>query len=158
VHNIDIQNLEHLKDHWQYVYDDPQSKFLVFSAYYDDRKEERFVRVIAAGKTKKPQKVLCRLYYHDSNKTIQSRLVEGSHVLIQENWNLPYSARYVLCPIYEEQIPHAVGILSDVGNSLNILKVTTNIVRNASWNVYQLPTAVEDIAVCVKPFYDEYNI
>lgn len=47
-------------------------KFLVYSAFYDDR-DGRMVRVIGATKTRGPEKVWCRLWYK-TNSSASNRI------------------------------------------------------------------------------------
>ena len=44
------------KDHWQEV-SNSRHKFFVFSAYYDDRTQQNYIRIIAATKTRTEEKV-----------------------------------------------------------------------------------------------------
>lgn len=45
-------------------------KYFVFSAFYDARKGQRFIRIIGATKTRVPERVWCRLWFKsDSNVT-----------------------------------------------------------------------------------------
>ncbi len=95
-------------------------KFYVYSAYYDARTRP-LIRVIGATKTKKSDKVWCRLHYSQSieMKTAYSKvdldseaaadteeppplLVPGGVTIIRENWNLKYSACFVLCRYFSQ--------------------------------------------------------
>ena len=75
-------------------------KFYVYSAYYDTRGPRPHVRVIGATKTKRSDKVWCRLYYRDNKKSIT---VPGTVSVIRENWNLKYSACFVICVLPTDQ-------------------------------------------------------
>lgn len=148
------------KETWQYVTDDQESKFLVFSAYLDDRKTDKFVRVIAVGRTRNPTPVWCKLYYKaDDQNTYGTKTIQGNHMVISENWGLKYTARYVLCPIDTTKIlPDAVSILTNPDKEpMNILTVIVNSKTPVDWDVFNLPKKIDSIAVCVKPLHNEYN-
>uniref|UniRef100_A0A182Q3Q4 Glycosyltransferase family 92 protein n=1 Tax=Anopheles farauti TaxID=69004 RepID=A0A182Q3Q4_9DIPT len=107
-------------------------KFFVFSAFYD-RRDGKLVRVIGATKTRGPEKVWCRFWYQTGvNSTkYRSASVMARVKIIRENWNLKYSACFILCPIrgpYPE-VPHAVSVVSKIraapGNVL-MLRNTDN--------------------------------
>lgn len=99
---------------WQVV-NGTRFKFFVFSAFYD-RRDGRMIRVIGATKTRGPEKVWCRMWYPvDSNNTrFRSISVMARVKVIRENWNLKYSACFILCPLRISylDVPYSVSIVS----------------------------------------------
>lgn len=99
---------------WQVV-NGTRFKFFVFSAFYD-RRDGRMIRVIGATKTRGPEKVWCRMWYPvDGNNTrFRSISVMARVKVIRENWNLKYSACFVLCPLRISylDVPYSVSIVS----------------------------------------------
>lgn len=99
-------------------------KFFVYSAFYDRRAGGRLVRVIGATKTRGPEKVWCRLWYAAADNGTGAGAVTSTSVVarvkvIRENWNLKYSACFVLCPLTAttattttEALPFAVSVVS----------------------------------------------
>lgn len=55
---------------WQMV-NRSRYRFFVFSAYFDQRRHQRSIRIIAATKTRGPERVWCRLWYkaNDNSST-----------------------------------------------------------------------------------------
>ncbi|XP_054168180.1 uncharacterized protein LOC128965498 [Oppia nitens] len=148
-------------DHWQKV---PNSghKFYVFSAYYDNRSlQNRFIRVIAATKTRTNEKVYCKLWYAH---TYQAVTVNAINKLIHENWNLKYSAYFILCPLFTHiPVPDAVSLF--IGDYHHINEQTLmhsnklfihNKFETNSQPIDNQPNA-EHIAVCIKPLHYHYN-
>ena len=73
------------------------------------------IRVIGATKTRGPERVWCRLWYPDSNGTkYKSASVMARVKVIRENWNLKYSAVFILCPLKISvlDVPYSVSIVS----------------------------------------------
>ncbi|CAD7086486.1 unnamed protein product [Hermetia illucens] len=149
---------------WQVV-NGTRFKFFVFSAYYD-RRDGKMVRVIGATKTRGPEKVWCRFWY--SYKDINNRTkyysatVMARVKIIRENWNLKYSACFVLCPLRAPglYVPQAVSVVSRLrAPPGNILTVRNTDQDSDFTNRTRSPT--QDIpnkmAVCVKPFHFSYN-
>jgi hypothetical protein len=99
---------------WQVV-NGTRFKFFVFSAFYD-RRDGRMIRVIGATKTRGPEKVWCRMWYPvDGNNTrFRSISVMARVKVIRENWNLKYSACFILCPLRISylDVPYSVSIVS----------------------------------------------
>ncbi|XP_036321528.1 uncharacterized protein LOC118735714 isoform X2 [Rhagoletis pomonella] len=127
---------------WQVV-NGTRFKFFVFSAYYDRRDGAKLVRVIGATKTRTPERVWCRFWYHTQQLKQQqqqqqhmpsytSATVMARVKVIRENWNLKYSAVFVLCPVRpaELEVPHYVSIVARLrappGNLL--------LLRNTDWD------------------------
>jgi hypothetical protein len=159
-------------------------KFFVFSAFYD-RREENSIRVVGATKTRGPERVWCRLWYGNSTSITHSvsitAKVKVSYVavcvstpavffflsllphlilpfqVIRENWNLKYSACFVLCPLRQNlTAPYSVSIVSRprIPPSNHLL------VRNADWDPDLRNASAEipdKIAVCIKPIHFYYN-
>lgn len=99
---------------WQVV-NGTRFKFFVFSAFYD-RRDGRMIRIIGATKTRGPEKVWCRMWYPvDGNNTrFRSISVMARVKVIRENWNLKYSACFILCPLRISylDVPYSVSIVS----------------------------------------------
>lgn len=144
---------------WQIV-NGTRFKFFVFSAFYD-RRDGRMIRVIAATKTRGPEKVWCRMWYPvDSNNTrFRSISVMARVKVIRENWNLKYSAVFILCPLRISylDVPYSVSIVSKLrsppGNIL-MLRNTDSDPDFANRSVTNIPNK---IAVCVKPLHFNYD-
>ncbi|XP_069697412.1 uncharacterized protein [Periplaneta americana] len=150
VHNITAKD-----GVWQIV-SGTRFKFFVFSAFYDGR-EERSIRVIGATKTRGPERVWCRLWYGNSTSTTHSASVAAKVKVIRENWNLKYSACFILCPLRQNlSVPYSVSVVS----RLRIPPANHLLVRNTEWDP-DLKNASAGIpnkmAVCVKPIHFNYN-
>ena len=152
-------------------------KFYVYSAYYDTRGPRPHVRVIGATKTKRSDKVWCRLYYRDNRKSVT---VPGAVSVIRENWNLKYSACFVICVLPTDQkteagkiaVPESVSIITlpptptstgppsdnppppppmpSVTNQLPVLNARTGGTGSVIVNS-------SDVGVCVKPIHFDYD-
>ncbi|XP_076366151.1 uncharacterized protein LOC143255023 [Tachypleus tridentatus] len=135
-----------LVDHWQPVRG-TKDKFFVFSAYLDTRRV-RLVRVIAAARTRTADKVICKFWFTDG---YPPKTVHAFNKLIQENWNLKYSAYFVLCPLSNglSALPERVSIISSENAETTNWLVVHNNKRNS--------TSSHGIAVCVKPMHYSYN-
>ncbi|EDW57756.1 uncharacterized protein [Drosophila virilis] len=110
---------------WQVV-NGTRFKFFVYSAYFDRRDGARLVRVIGATKTRGPERVWCRFWYgpttHNSSEAstsvarakYTSATVMARVKIIRENWNLKYSACFVLCPVRAPplDVPQYVSVVS----------------------------------------------
>ena len=176
--------------HWQAV-DGMSHKFFVYSAYYDTRDTQKpVVRVIGVTRTKRSDKVLCRMYNNEarssdvnetssyisdrrSNSTSFTnegvpqpfRDVTANIFIIRENWNLKYSACFVICPLKspispgsnEEFIPNAVSILPKMSttNAIHTNRLPVLNYQNGGTGTYQVNKT--DIGVCVKPIHFHYN-
>lgn len=135
-------------------------KFFVFSAYYD-RRDGKLVRVIGATKTRGPEKVWCRFWYQTGQNTTRYRSasVMARVKIIRENWNLKYSACFILCPIRGPfpDIPYAVSVVSKIkappGNVL-LLRNTDN---DPDFNNRTFSNVPNSIGVCVKPLHFNYD-
>ncbi|XP_022917015.1 uncharacterized protein [Onthophagus taurus] len=144
---------------WQTV-NGTRFKFFVYSAYFDGRKDQRSVRIIAATKTRGATRVWCRLWYksQEGNSTgFISKTIASKLKVIRENWNLKYSACFLLCPLDKDhQIPSAVSIVSRIWNSpSNLLTVMNN--RNDTHRTGTTTNGGITLNVCVKPLHFEYN-
>ncbi|XP_016839948.2 uncharacterized protein LOC100118938 [Nasonia vitripennis] len=154
-------------------------KFFVYSAYYDERpsgatgpatalnrggaSSAGVVRVIGATKTRGPERVWCRLWYPGqsspgSNATRTSSITVAARVkVIRENWNLKYSACFVICPLPKEQprasaelVPEAVSIVA----RLRAAPTNRILVQNRP---AARPKERQPLAICVKPLHYQYN-
>eukprot|EP00090_Calanus_glacialis_P008335 TRINITY_DN16646_c0_g1_i9.p1 TRINITY_DN16646_c0_g1~~TRINITY_DN16646_c0_g1_i9.p1 ORF type:complete len:556 (-),score=113.80 TRINITY_DN16646_c0_g1_i9:55-1611(-) len=137
---------------WQPV-NGTHHKFFVYSAFYDDR-EKPLVRIIATTKTKKSEKVWCQLYYEGKEPV----LIQAGINVIRENWNLPYSAAFVTCDLFNRSSrqylrpPKSVSILSKTNwSASNQLPV-----HYSSSGIHG-PSNTSSIGVCVKPIHFKYN-
>ncbi|XP_056644663.1 beta-1,4-galactosyltransferase galt-1 [Diorhabda sublineata] len=152
---------------WQNI-SNTRYKFFVFSAYYDERKGQRIVRVIGATKTRGAERVWCRLWYKaDSNSTAHVSLTVPAKIkVIRENWNLKYSACFVMCPLpANKTVPAAVSVVARPRDPpINLLAVINNHNETSSmpsWingggNGATGPSQYK-FGVCVKPLHFEYN-
>ncbi|XP_076646085.1 uncharacterized protein LOC143355276 [Halictus rubicundus] len=141
-------------------------KFFVYSAYFDDRvggagtpagKKQGMVRIISATKTKGPERVWCRFWYRTENggNVTASVTVAAKVKVIRENWNLKYSACFVICPLPKEspatdRVPETVSVVA----RLKAAPTNRILVQNRP------ETRTEDkelLAVCVKPLHYDYN-
>ena len=77
--------------------------------------------------------------------------------VIRENWNLKYSACFVLCPLRQNlTAPYSVSIVS----RLRLPPANHLLVRNTDWDPDLRNTSAEipdKIAICVKPIHFYYN-
>lgn len=151
---------------WQIV-NGTRFKFFVFSAFYD-RRDGKLVRIIGATKTRNPERVWCRFWYpYTSNATSTngngfkywSVTVMARVRTIRENWNLKYSAVFVLCPLkgLASEIPYAVSVVYRLrhppGNVL-LLKNTDSDPDFKNRSVTDIP---QRIGICVKPMHFDYD-
>lgn len=163
-------------DQWQPVIG-PKEKSRVYSAYYESRLENgKFVRVIGAARTNHLEPLFCAHWYlEEKNDRIRLAMTPAINRVIRENWNLKYSAYYLLCPLGDE-VPVAVSILkrkqqpakskNDEENEVNA-KESDELVLHALGNFVlvqnnlkhnQSSVASENrMALCVKPLHYDYN-
>lgn len=156
----------YVKDNWQSVAGSKE-KFYVYSAYFDDRNAKyRYIRVIAATKTRNSDKVVCKLWY---THTYAPVTVNAVNKVIRENWNLKYSAYFVLCMLGSHPAPDMVSVL---------IKANTSIASSNRMIVHNHPKLKKKeklnkliksrlsgsdgvpertFAVCVKPMHYNYN-
>ncbi|CAN8031035.1 unnamed protein product [Ixodes persulcatus] len=152
--NVNMSTLfkmaESKPDHWQRVRR-TNDRFYVFSAYLDTRRA-RAVRIIAAARTRLTDRVVCRLFWKTTDgREFQATTVLASNKLIRENWNLRYSAFFLLCPLPpgmtgETPLWVSVQRLNDRALPRNVLLVHRRDLRPP-----------EELAVCVKPIHYDYN-
>ncbi|XP_014282306.1 beta-1,4-galactosyltransferase galt-1 isoform X2 [Halyomorpha halys] len=128
-------------------------KFFVFSAYYDWR-GTRMVRVMAATKTRGPDRVWCLFWYSKGNNT-HGITVPGKIKAIRENWNLKYSACFILCPLQPDlSPPKSVSIVT----RLSPTPANRLVVNHYYPSLKPTPTSPPGkIEVCVKPIHFYYN-
>ena len=163
---------------WQPV-NGTRHKFYVYSAFYDPRLGKAgFVRVIAVTKTKNVDRVWCGLRYEaggaeagggggGGGARAQSEVVKASVWAIRENWNLKYSAAFVMCPLRRRQrgpeqaaagaggVPEAVSIFASqdgLAGATNLLPVLN---RNYAADKGSIDPS--SVGVCVKPIHFDYN-
>ncbi|XP_034193188.2 uncharacterized protein LOC117610200 isoform X1 [Osmia lignaria lignaria] len=139
-------------------------KFFVYSAYFDDRvggtpsgKNQGMVRIISATKTRGPERVWCRLWYRTENgeNVTASVTVAAKVKVIRENWNLKYSACFVICPLPKES-PTADRVPETVSVVARLKAAPTN--RILVQNRPETRTKdKESLAICVKPLHYDYN-
>ncbi|XP_055848872.1 uncharacterized protein LOC129913918 [Episyrphus balteatus] len=167
---------------WQVV-NGTRFKFFVFSAYYDRRDGAKLVRVIGATKTRGPERVWCRFWYtyRDANNHTRynSATVMARVKVIRENWNLKYSACFVLCPLRtaELNVPQSVSIVSRLrappGNILRVRNTdqdpdftnrtatspssSSSSTSSSSSSSSPVDQIADKIAICVKPFHFNYD-
>ncbi|XP_066263033.1 beta-1,4-galactosyltransferase galt-1 [Euwallacea similis] len=151
------ENLSISDGSWQTV-NGSRYKFFVFSAYFDQRKNQRSIRVIAATKTRGPERVWCRLWYrmNDNSSTFNvSRTVPAKIKVIRENWNLRYSACFVMCPLkLNMSVPTAVSVVARLKDvPTNVL----NVINNFNESTLIKPSFIGKFGVCVKPLHFDYN-
>lgn len=160
-------------DQWQPVIG-PKEKSRVYSAYYESRLENgKFVRVIGAARTNHLEPLFCAHWFLDGDR-LRLAMTPAINRVIRENWNLKYSAYYLLCPVGDE-VPIAVSILkrkqqptkskNDEENEVNakesdelVLHALGNFVlvqNNLKFN--QSGVAENRMALCVKPLHYDYN-
>ncbi|KAH6943794.1 hypothetical protein HPB50_027359 [Hyalomma asiaticum] len=147
-------------DRWQRVRR-TNDRFYVFSAYLDSRRV-RMVRVIAAARTRLTDRVVCRLFWRvvggEDDGAFQSATVLASNKLIRENWNLRYSAFFLLCPLpagVTGEVPLWVSVqrLNDRSMPRNLMAVH----RKQDEDFESRLPEERELAVCVKPIHYEYN-
>ncbi|XP_015511370.1 uncharacterized protein [Neodiprion pinetum] len=142
-------------------------KFFVYSAYYDNRANggegPGLIRVIGATKTRGPEQVWCRLWYnlHATGNATASITVSAKVKTIRENWNLKYSATFVICPLpktppetAEGPVPNAVPNSVSVVSRLKAPPAHRILIQNRPSD---RPNKKEPLAVCVKPLHFEFN-
>lgn len=80
--------------------------------------------------------------------------------MIRENWNLKYSACFVLCPVTASDItvPYAVSVVSKLhsppGNILLVRNTDDDVDLVNTTHITNIP---DEIGVCVKPFHFDYD-
>lgn len=167
-------------DQWQPIIG-PKEKSRVYSAFYESRLDNgKFVRVIGAARTMNVEPLYCALWFIENNQ-LKSLFTPTISRVIRENWNLKYSAYYLLCPLIENyDVPIAVSILKrkqeikskdeentdnekddindDIKNRPLVFHSLGNfiIVQN-NLKYKQIMSNQNKIAVCVKPLHYEYN-
>ncbi len=159
-------------------------KFYVYSAYLDARKGGRkggggghnIVRIIGVARTKFPDKVACRLWWNGGRqkdgdgqgdqppRPSLPRRVPATVTVIRENWNLRYSAVFVLCPLpdvagHPLPPPAAVSVIaagwskaSAATNQLPVLNADVDLA-----DAERRLAASDAVGVCVKPFHFNYS-
>ncbi|PSN34263.1 hypothetical protein C0J52_18765 [Blattella germanica] len=89
--------------------------------------------------------------------TMETAKNRKTHTVIRENWNLKYSACFILCPLRQNlTAPHSVSIVS----RLRIPPANHLLVRNTDWDpdLKNVSAGIPDkMAICVKPIHFNYN-
>lgn len=126
-------------------------KFFVYSAYVE-RRTIAAVRVIAATKTRGADPVICRLWL-SNNRTFT---LKAKVKAIRENWNLKYSATYVLCLLRDTGVKpqDTVGATVSVLASSSPGRPPTNLLTIL--DTEPRSGIEETLHVCVKPFHFSY--
>lgn len=94
----------------------------------------------------------------NNNTKFRSISVMARVKVIRENWNLKYSACFILCPLRISylDVPYSVSIVSKLrmppGNILLLRNTDTDFLNRSG--VANIPNK---IAVCVKPFHFNYD-
>lgn len=145
---------------WQIV-NGTRFKFFVYSAFYD-RRDGKMVRIIGATKTRSPEKVWCRLWYpYTSGNTTKywSVTIMARVKIIRENWNLKYSACFILCPLKgpASEVPHSISIVSRLRTPPGNVLLLRNSDTDPDLNVTGVNNIPEKLAVCVKPLHFNYD-
>lgn len=125
-----------------------KTKFLVYSAYWDERFDNNNnVRVMAVMITKNPPTVYCRLLMPDG--TFND--VPVVRKIMNEHWRLTYASYFLSCEVSKNLPPPSRVLLSLHRNftSSALLPVFNNKEDTSS------PRG--DIAVCVKPLHYYYD-
>ncbi|XP_063897692.1 uncharacterized protein LOC135118768 [Helicoverpa armigera] len=136
---------------WQPV-DGTRFRFYVYSAYVE-RRTVAAVRIIAATKTRGADNVMCRMWLPD-NRTLT---LKAKVKAIRENWNLKYSATYVLCLLRDsgvkpqETVGASVSVVAS--NRPNVPPTNLLVVLDTEAK----PGIEETLHICVKPFHYSYD-
>ncbi|GFT65553.1 glycosyltransferase family 92 protein [Nephila pilipes] len=125
-----------------------RNKFLVYSAYWDDRFDaNNNVRILAIMVTKNPPSVYCRLSMADGS-TIDAKVVKK---VMNEHWRLRYSSCFLSCEVPKNTSPPLKVLLS----------LNRNFTFSAMLPVHQnkenIASPRGDLAVCVKPLHYFYD-
>ncbi|CAH0579058.1 unnamed protein product [Chrysodeixis includens] len=126
-------------------------RFYVYSAYVE-RRTVAAVRIIAATKTRGADSVMCRMWLPDNRTLTLKARVKA----IRENWNLKYSATYVLCLLRDSGVKpqETVGASISVVASTSPGRPPTNLLTVL--DTEPRSGIEETLHVCVKPFHYLY--
>ncbi|XKL60306.1 hypothetical protein PGB90_001322 [Kerria lacca] len=139
---------------WQEV-NGSRYKFFVYSAYLDRRsKRQWLVRIIAATRTKNPDKAACIFHYNNEKEKIAAKIVA-----ISENWSLVYSAVFVICNLKNfTSIPLSVSVIAYNPTLSSYATASNNIlVNNRNAEDFTLSKNQNKIAICVKPLHSYFD-
>ena len=166
---------------WQMI-GDLKDELFIYSAYYDDRDFEMpVVKLIGVTRLEIQIKLMCRMYFgrnNTMNKKLEkspeesynyssfneSRLfsvdVPAKVSFMNEHHNFSHSACFILCPINiqsddQNSSPKLVSIHSKSQSNIITNFITINNLKNIALN--HSPEETDDIGVCVKPIYSNYN-
>ncbi|XP_040571227.1 beta-1,4-galactosyltransferase galt-1 [Lepeophtheirus salmonis] len=145
---------------WQPV-NGTSHKFYVYSAYFDNRGKTPVIRILAVTKTKTSDFVYCKMYYKDGGKKPWS-ITRASINVIRENWNLKYSASFVICNLGPgSKIPESVSVLSIRSKdpkSSNFYSISNQLpINEHKYGTGSVLVNSSDIGVCVKPLHFHYS-
>ncbi|XP_052759566.1 uncharacterized protein LOC113513387 [Galleria mellonella] len=127
-------------------------RFYVYSAFVE-RRTVAAVRIIAATKTRGADAVICRMWLPDNRTLTLKARVKA----IRENWNMKYSATYVLCLLRDS----GVKPQETVGASISV--ISSNWPGRAPTNLLTVLDTEpksgieENLHICVKPFHYSYS-
>ncbi|XP_039291743.1 uncharacterized protein LOC111056775 [Nilaparvata lugens] len=134
---------------WQNVYG-TRSKFFVFSAYYEEEREERRLSVIATTVLVDSESVWCRMW-----TSAGSHLADVKANLLEmiEHKHKEFSGFFLYCPLEGIDLkPHSVSIVKE----LSMPCTNHLLVHDASRN-NKYPIDDMSIALCVKPMHHNYD-
>ncbi|KFM82603.1 hypothetical protein X975_11956, partial [Stegodyphus mimosarum] len=125
-----------------------KDKFLVYSAYWDDRFDlSNYVRVMAIMVTKNPPSTFCRLVMSDDT-AIDVPVVKK---IMNEHWRLKYASYFLTCEV-SKKLKAPLKVL---------MSLHRNFTSAALLPVYQnkenIASPKGDFAVCVKPLHYHYD-
>lgn len=133
-----------LKPHgdWMEVVGSERTVF-VYSAYMDRRGSSNLVRVVAILKKKK-KVTECQVWWGNATSRVRAKTR-----LIRENWNLPFSAAYILCSMSDAtatptRVSVVVGGQADATSSLPVQDLVSR-------------EQMGNMSVCVKPFHYNFD-
>ncbi|XP_028166088.1 uncharacterized protein LOC114356902 [Ostrinia furnacalis] len=127
-------------------------RFYVYSAFVE-RRTVAAVRIIAATKTRGADAVMCRIWLPDNRTLTLKARVKA----IRENWNLKYSATYVLCLLRDTGVKpqDTVGASISVVAASSPTRPPTNLLTVLDT---EPKSGIEEtLHVCVKPFHFSYS-
>ena len=165
---------------WQII-GDLKDELFIYSAYYDDRDSETsVVKLIGVTRLESKIELMCQMYFgrnNTINKKVENsqeesynyaRIFDESRLFsvdvpakvsfMNEHHNFSHSACFISCPLIiqsdDQTSPLLVSIYSksqsNRANFIPINNLKTSAVNKSS-------EATDDIGVCIKPIYSNYN-
>ena len=171
---------------WQKVQGMKLHKVFVYSAYHDVRSGlTPVIRVIGVTRTKKSEKVFCRMYFkEDDDQTLpltsrdsndipdevqtevnSYRDVPGKITIIWGHHHKQYSACFIMCPLkslYNSHVkskitaPTFVSVFPESSNKIRISNVLRVMNFESETNGFHEETK-GNLGVCIKPIRSNYN-